>query len=111
MSHEHLPLPDFDHLPVGSLAGRIRALGAEQLEELLAYEQEHSRRLHVVQVLQARLDEVRSGAPLSSGSPEAARPESDTATQGQQAASPDTAGPPVNPPSHGVPTNRAQPRR
>jgi len=33
------------------------------------------------------------------------------APAGTSSASPDTAGPPQNPPSHGVPTNPAQPRR
>jgi hypothetical protein len=28
--HDQLPLPDYDHLPVGSLEGRIRSLDAER---------------------------------------------------------------------------------
>ena len=105
-----LPLPDYDHLPVGSLAHRIRTLDATQLETLLAYEREHGDRLPVMQVLEARLEAVRDGAPLSSGSPSAATPETAPAPEAPTTVSPQTAGPVINPPSHGDPTNPAQPR-
>ncbi len=108
--HDELPLPDYDHLPVGSLEGRIRSLDADALDALLAYEQAHGNRLPVVQVLERRLQAVRDGAELSGGDPMAATPEVQHAPQGGSAASPQTQGPPVNPPSHGDPTNPAQPR-
>lgn len=31
-----LPLPDYDHLPLGGLESRVRPLTAEEVEELLA---------------------------------------------------------------------------
>ncbi len=108
--HDELPLPDYDHLPVGSLEGRIRSLDADALDALLAYEQAHGNRLPVVQVLERRLQAVRDGAELSGGDPMAATPEVQHAPQDGSAASPQTQGPPVNPPSHGDPTNPAQPR-
>jgi len=73
--HDELPLPDYDHLPLGSLEGRIRSLGVEALGQLLAYEEAHGNRLPVVQVLQRRLEAVEGGAELSGGSPMAATPE------------------------------------
>lgn len=107
---DQLPLPDYDHLPVGSLEGRVRSLDSEQLADLLAYEEAHGNRLPVVQVLRTRLDAVRDGAPRSDGDPLAATPEVQHAPPGGSPASPQTEGPPINPPSQGVPTNPAQPR-
>ena len=105
-----LPVPDYDHLPVGDLGHRVRSLTADQLETLLAYERAHGDRLPVVQVLQARLDDVRGGAELSGGDPTGLAPSLVDTAQGGSAASPATQGPKVNPPSHGDPTNPAQPR-
>lgn len=110
--HDQLPLPDYDHLPVGSLEGRIRSLDAGGLETLLAYEREHADRVQVVQLLENRLTSVREGAPTSDGSPLAATPEVEHAPQsGSQGDAAVTDAPPINPPSQGVPTNPAQPRR
>jgi hypothetical protein len=108
--HDELPLPDYDHLPLGSLEGRIRSLDADGLEALLDYERAHGNRLPVAQVLERRLEAVRDGAELSGGDPMAATPEVQHAPQAGGGASPQTQGPPVNPPSHGDPTNPAQPR-
>ena len=73
--HDELPLPDYDHLPLGSLEGRIRSLDADGLTALLSYERAHGDRLPVTQLLERRLEAVRGGAELSSGSPLAATPE------------------------------------
>jgi hypothetical protein len=73
--HDELPLPDYDHLPLGSLEGRIRSLDADGLSALLAYERAHGDRLPVTLVLERRLEAVRNGAELSGGSPLAATPE------------------------------------
>ena len=110
MTNAELPLPDYDHLPLGSLTHRVRSLGAGDLETLLAYEREHGNRLPVVQTLEARLEAVRDGAPMSGGSPSAAAPEMAPAPEAPTTVSPQTAGPVMNPPSHGDPTNPAQPR-
>jgi hypothetical protein len=102
-------LPDLDHLPLSSLEGRIRSLDEDQLVELLARERSHADRLHVVQVIEARLTAVREGATVTEGSADPARPEKLDAGSDRSATV--TEGPPVNPPSHGDPTNPAQPRR
>jgi hypothetical protein len=109
--HDQLPLPDYDHLPTGSLEGRIRTLDSAGVEALLAYEQAHAHRLPVVQLLSTRLEQLAAGAEPSGGSPTAATPEAEHAPQAGSQVSPETQGPPVNPPSQGVPTNPAQPRR
>jgi len=105
-----LPLPDYDHLPMGSLTHRIRSLDAAQLETLLTYEREHGDRVPVVQIIEARLAAVRDGAPLSSGSPSTATADVAPSPEAPATVSPQTAGPVINPPSHGDPTNPAQPR-
>ena len=109
--HDKLPLPDYDHLPVGSLEGRIRSLDGAGLEALLAYERAHADRVQVVQLLENRLQAVRDGAPPSGGSPLADAPEAEAAPQtGSQGGASLKEGPAMNPPSQGVPTNPAQPR-
>ncbi|MDN4173976.1 hypothetical protein QWY28_13525 [Nocardioides sp. SOB77] len=109
--HDQLPLPDYDHLPVGPLEGRIRSIDGAGLEALLAYERAHADRVQVVQLLENRLEAVRGGAPLSGGSPLANAPEADPGPQtGAQGGASLTEGPAMNPPSQGVPTNPAQPR-
>jgi hypothetical protein len=110
--HDALPLPDYDHLPLGSLTHRVRMLDTAGVGVLLDYERAHARRQPVITVLEERLAALRKGAEPSGGSPEAAQPESPPQTPtGKSAASPQTEGPPVNPPSQGDPTNPAQPRR
>jgi hypothetical protein len=105
-----LPLPDYDHLPVGSLTSRIRTLDANGLQTLLGYEQSHANRVQVVQAMTHRLDELRAGAQPSGGDPAAPQPEHAPAPAGGSEVSEATSGPPINPPSHGDPTNPAQPR-
>jgi hypothetical protein len=108
--HDQLPLPDYDHLPTGSLAGRIRSLDVDQLDLLLAYERAHGNQLDVVTVLEQRRAQVQEGAPLSGGDPLAATPEADPGSPAGSPVTPATEGPSMNPPSHGDPTNPAQPR-
>jgi hypothetical protein len=88
--HDKLPIPDYDHLPLGSLTHRIRALDESGLEELLAYESAHAGRLPVREVLTTRLEALRNGsATPSAGDPRAAQPEQAPAPAGGRA---DTAG-------------------
>jgi hypothetical protein len=76
MSHDPLPVPDYDHLPVGSLAHRIRTLDADGVSTLLDHERAHADRVAVVQLLEQRLDALRSGdAEPSGGDPAGAQPE------------------------------------
>lgn len=108
--HEALPLPDYDHLPLGSLQHRIRTLDEAGLREVLAYEEAHGHRLPVLQTLRNRLQELHEGAEPSGGSPLAAAPEHAPPADTPSAVSPVTSGPAMNPPSHGTPENPAQPR-
>ena len=108
--HDDLPLPDYDHLPVGSLISRIRSLDAPGLATVLRYERAHADRIQVVEAMTHRLEQLNAGAEPSAGDPDAARPEAAPAPSGGSPVSTATAGPPVNPPSHGDPTNPAQPR-
>ena len=107
-NRDDLPLTDYDHIPSGALAERIRSLTYEQLSALLAYERSHGDRLPVVQLFEARLQALRNGAQPAGSLP----PDFPEISEGnaQQTVTPATSGPPVNPPSHGDPTNPAQPR-
>ena len=105
-----LPMPDYDHLPVGSLTSRIRSLDADDLTTLLDYEREHANRIQVVSAMQSRLSGLKNGAQPSGGDPAAGGADAPPAPEGGSKASEATSGPPVNPPSHGDPTNPSQPR-
>ncbi len=105
-----LPLPDYDHLPVGSLTSRIRTLDADGLQTVLAYEKSHANRVQVVSAMTHRLDDLKAGTQPSGGDPAAVQPEHAPAPAGGSEVSQATSGPPINPPSHGDPTNPAQPR-
>jgi hypothetical protein len=110
VERQDLPIPDYDHLPVGSLQGRVRTLDGPGIETLLEYERAHADRIQVVQMLERRREELDGGAPRSGGSPTARAPEQGGATATGSSVSPQTSGPPMNPPSQGDPTNPSQPR-
>ena len=110
VGRDDLPIPDYDHLPLGDLGHRIRSLTADQLRTLLAHEQAHGNRLPVTQLIEVRLGEVQDGAELSGGDPAGMSPALADTAQGGSVVSPQTQGPVINPPSHGDPTNPAQPR-
>lgn len=109
--HDTLPLPDYDHLPVSGLASRIRTLNLAGLQTLLDYERAHANRLQVVTIMEHRLASLQKGAEPSGGDPAAdfTSEASDPAAGGSKVTGA-TSGPPVNPPSHGDPSNPAQPR-
>lgn len=64
-AHEALPLPDYDHLPVGSLEHRIRTLDEAGVRDVLAYEEAHAHRLPVLELLRHRLGQLEHGAQPS----------------------------------------------
>lgn len=105
-----LPLPEFDHLPVESIGARIRSLDEQQLEQLIQYERAHAGRTQILQVLERRRDEVRQGAPQTEGDPAGRQPETAAPPASGSPVGPEE-GPAINPPTGGVPTNPAQPRR
>jgi hypothetical protein len=108
-SHADLPLPDYDHITTGELPGRIHGLDADAVRALLTFENEHGKRLPIMQVLERRLAELLGGAEPS-GEVLTDSPTSAPAPAGAGKVSPATTGPHLNPPSHGDPTNPAQPR-
>ena len=109
-THHALPLPDYDHLPLASLIQRIRTLEPEALDTLLTYERAHADRLPVTEAMQARLAELAAGAEPSGGSPLGATPEKVDGPPVPRETTMTSNAPQQNPPSHGDPTNPAQPR-
>ena len=108
--HDQLPLPDYDHLPVEGLISRIRTLDATGLQTILDYEKAHANRLQVVIAMQNRLASLHEGAQPSGGDPAAAAADDPVHASAGSKVSEATTGPSMNPPSHGDPTNPAQPR-
>lgn len=104
-----LPLPDYDHLPIGGLESRVRSLTAEQVGDLLTYERSHGDRLPVTELLSARLDQLKSGAEPTSGHPGALRPEQHGHRSGSPV-SPKTSPQPSSAPPHGTPDQRGKPK-
>ncbi|MFF4211493.1 hypothetical protein ACFYZE_19475 [Streptomyces sp. NPDC001796] len=104
-----LPLPDYDELPLGSLESRIRALNADEVEQLLAYEREHAGRVPVTELLTARLEQLRAGAEPTSGDTAGLRPEAGRSSGGSPV-SPATSPEPMSPPPHGTPDQRGKPK-
>ena len=91
VSHDELPLPDYDHMTLGSLRGRMRSLDLPQLVTLRDYEKAHANRLPIVTMLDNRIAKLASDptAPLSGGG---AAPQK-TAKRGKGKVSSDTAAP------------------
>jgi hypothetical protein len=107
--HKHLPLRDYDHLPLPSLAARIRPLTAGEIEQLLAYERAHANRRPAIEVMEHRLAELAAGAQPTAGR-EQWGPDYPPPPRGDSPVRPETAGPPIGPPPHGVPAQPAQPK-
>lgn len=108
-SRDQLPLPDYDHIPQGTLPTRITGLTEDQVGQLLAYEREHGDRLPVVQVLEQRIEALRSGAePSGPAVPET--PEVGGSSSGSPV-SPHTSGPTPVAPFHGNPAHQSQPEK
>lgn len=104
------PLPDYDQLPVSAISSRIRTLDAPALDALLAYEREHADRPQVVRTIEHRATELRAGASPSGGDPAGRQPETGDGIDVPRRTDAHTDAPPNNPPSHGDPSNPAQPR-
>ncbi|MCH5672011.1 hypothetical protein [Streptomyces gilvus] len=108
-ARDTLPLPDYDHLPIGGLESRVRSLSADEVEELLAFERSHADRLPVTELLSARLGQLHAGAEPTSGNPGAPRPEHSGGRSGSPV-SPATSPQPFSPPPHGTPDQRGKPK-
>lgn len=104
---DELPLPDYDHIPNGTLPTRITGLDESQVEQLLTYERAHGDRLPVVQVLERRLEALRNGAEPS-GTQVPDTPEAGGSRTGS-AVTPESGGPPVEPLDRGIPADPQHP--
>jgi hypothetical protein len=60
LSHDELPLDDYDHLTLGSLRARLAKLDAVALVQLRDYERAHAHRLPVLTMLENRIAKVTS---------------------------------------------------
>ncbi len=74
LAHDDLPLPDYDHLTLGSLRGRMRSLDLPQLIQVRDYEKAHADRLPIITMLDNRIAKLADDptAPLSGSDPTAA---------------------------------------
>ncbi|MCY7364499.1 MAG: hypothetical protein LH469_04180 [Frankiaceae bacterium] len=91
LAHEDLPLPDYDHLTLGSLRGRMRSLDLPQLVQIRDYEKAHADRLPIVTMLDNRIVKLANDptAPLSGGGTDGA--ETAGGAKGGSKVSPSTA--------------------
>jgi hypothetical protein len=70
MDRDDLPLPDFDHIPLGTLPSRLHPLDERGITQLLGWERAHGNRLPVIQVLESRIQQLRDGAEPSGSIPD-----------------------------------------
>ena len=61
-AHDDLPLPDYDHMTLGSLRGRLRSLSVAQLVQVRDYERAHADRLPVITLLDNRIAKLHTDA-------------------------------------------------
>ena len=73
--HKELPLPDYDHIPAGTLPSRISGLEEGDVAQLITYEKAHGNRLPILTILEKRLHDLR-GAPCPADRRLPARPRS-----------------------------------
>ena len=99
-----LPIPDYDQLPLTDLRHRIRALDEDRLRALFDHETAHGNRIPVLEVLHARLRDLRHGAEPSGGDP--ANAPAVTGTQGGSRVEESTAAEPGRPGGHLVTKGR-----
>jgi hypothetical protein len=69
VDHGELPLPDYDHMTLGALRGRLRSLDMQQLVQLRDYEKSKGDRLPVVTMLDNRIAKLSSGESVPTGTP------------------------------------------
>lgn len=98
VAHDELPLPDYDHLTLGSLRGRMRSLDLPQLIQIRDYEKAHANRLPIVTMLDNRIAKLATDptTPLSGGG---RTPEEKAGTPGGSTVSPQTADPAASTPT------------
>lgn len=66
-SHDELPLPDYDHMTLGSLRGRLRSLSVPELVQIRDYEKAHAHRPPVVTLLDNRIAKLATDAGVAPG--------------------------------------------
>lgn len=98
LAHDELPLPDYDHLTLGSLRGRMRSLDLPQLVQIRDYEKAHADRLPIVTMLDNRIAKLANDptAPLSGGGQ---APEEKASARGGSKVDPQTADPAASNPT------------
>ena len=101
MTRHQLPLPDYDELPLGALRHRMRALSAAEVRQLQEHERAHAHRIHVLELLSSRLDELEHGATPSPGSQESV-PEATGHARHSSPVHPGGSPEPIHPPPHGM---------
>ncbi len=67
LSHDELPLEDYDHLTIGELRARIRKLEPAELVQLREYEQAHANRLVVIKAFDNRLTALAKQSSVHGG--------------------------------------------
>lgn len=61
------PIPNYEDLSVQALRDRVRSLSAEQVRELIAYEESRSGRMEVLELLKDRLSRLEGEFDSSDG--------------------------------------------
>ncbi|MGV0656560.1 hypothetical protein ABQE48_22130 [Mycolicibacterium thermoresistibile] len=97
---DELPIPEYDQLSLNDVRHRIRSLDENQLQRIFDHETEHGNRIPVLEVVHARLRDLRHGAEPSGGNP--ANAPGVTGAAGGSSVKESTAAEPGTPLRHGV---------
>lgn len=110
MHHRNAPpIEGYEGMPIGTLQHRVRSLDAEQVRELIGYEEGHAHRPAVLELLNHRLHALEEGAEPSPGS-QSSQPERPGPPSGGSRVGMNTQAPVTNPPPHGVPSQPTKPK-
>lgn len=63
LAPDELPLPNYDHMTLGSLRGRLRSLDLVSLVQIRDYERAHANRPPIVSMLDNRILKLTAAAP------------------------------------------------
>jgi len=109
-TRDELALPDYDRLGTDDLRDRLEPLTAAQVSRLRTHAVEHGASAQVVDVLTTRLESLHQALRGEPADTAPSFAHHGAGAPGGGVSPQTTTAPPINPPSHGDPTNPAQPR-
>ncbi|GAA0250431.1 hypothetical protein [Cryptosporangium japonicum] len=109
-ARDELALPDYDRLTADELRERLEPLTAAQVERMHRHARDADAPNATVEILAERSEALRDALSTPPTDDAPAFPHHGAGTPGGTVSPATSTAPPINPPSHGDPTNPSQPR-